>query len=173
MAQIEIKNLTFRYTDAKTGNYLEEKALDDVCLDIEQGEFVVVCGKTGCGKSTLLRNLKPSIRPKGEITGELFYEQCPVDELKDKDAAEKIGFVMQNPEHQIVTDSVWHELAFGLESLGYPSEEIRLRTAEIAEYFQIMDLYFKKTDAIVWRTGNANFKSGVNHGNAAKGACFR
>lgn len=148
MAQIEIKNLTFYYPDMETGEYLNKPALKDICLHIHQGEFVVICGKTGCGKSTLLKNLKPPICPKGKISGSVFFEDVHISELGERAQAETIGFVMQNPDNQIVTDKVWHELAFGLENLGYSSEEIRLRTAETAEYFELTDLYFLDTDKL-------------------------
>jgi energy-coupling factor transport system ATP-binding protein len=148
MAQIEIKNLTFSYPDMQTGEYSSHPALSDISLNICKGEFVVVCGKTGCGKSTLLRNLKPAICPKGKIRGSVFFEGVNINDLTERDQAETIGFVMQNPDHQIVTDKVWHELAFGLENLGYSSEEIRLKSAETAEYFELTDLYFSDTDKL-------------------------
>lgn len=148
MAQIEIKDLTFFYPDMEKGGYLESPALKDISLGIERGEFVLLCGKTGCGKSTFLKSLKPSIRPKGRYEGCVLFQNVELDYLTEREQVEKIGFVMQNPDNQIVTDKVWHELAFGLENLGYRSEEIRLRTAEIAEYFEIMDLYFMDTDKL-------------------------
>lgn len=148
MAQIEIKNLTFFYPDMENDGYLESPALKDISLSIQKGEFVLLCGKTGCGKSTFLKNLKPSIRPKGRYDGSVLFENVELNHLTEKEQVEKIGFVMQNPDNQIVTDKVWHELAFGLENLGYHSEEIRLRTAEIAEYFEITELYFMDTDKL-------------------------
>lgn len=148
MAQIEIKNLTFYYPDMETGQYLNSPALKNVCLNIHKGEFVVVCGKTGCGKSTLLKNLKPAICPKGKVSGNIVFGGMDINALVERAQAENIGFVMQNPDNQIVTDKVWHELAFGLENLGYSSEEIRLKTAETAEYFELTDLYFSDTDKL-------------------------
>lgn len=140
MAQIEIKNLTFTYSGS------DYAALKNICWKVEDGDFVVVCGKSGCGKSTLLRNLKPAIRPAGIISGEVFYDGSLIDKISDRKCAKDIGFIMQNPEHQIVTDKVWHELAFGLENLGYPKEDIRLRVSEMAEYFGITDWYFDSVE---------------------------
>ena len=148
MAQIEIKNLTFKYPDMDTGMDSDSFALKDICLNIDKGEFVVLCGKTGSGKSTLLRYLKPAISPNGNVGGAVFVDGINIWNMKESEQAEKIGFVTQNPDNQIVTDKVWHELAFGLENLGYKTEEIRLRTAETAEYFELTDLYFYETDKL-------------------------
>ena len=130
MAYIEIKNLKFKYPQS------EREVLSDINLNIEKGEIVVVCGKTGSGKSTLLRNMKKEIAPAGEIEGEINI------------SADRIGFVFQNPEHQMVTDKVYSELAFTLENEGVPTDEIKLRVAEISEYFGITDWYFKKVDEL-------------------------
>lgn len=148
MAQIEIKNLTFFYPDMEKGEYLENPALCNINLEIHRGEFMVICGQTGCGKSTLLRTIKPIICPNGKITGNVLYNGINIKDLKERQQAEKIGFVMQNPDNQIVTDKVWHELAFGLENIGLKSEEIRQKTAEIAEYFELTDLYYLKPDKL-------------------------
>ena len=130
MAYIEIKDLKFKYPQS------EREILSGINLRVEKGEIVVVCGKTGSGKSTLLRLLKKEIAPAGEMSGEINFD------------AEKIGFVFQNPEHQIVTDKVYGELAFALENEGVPTDEIKLRVAEISEYFGITDWYFKKVDEL-------------------------
>ena len=87
-------------------------------FSLEEGEFAVLCGVSGCGKTTLLRLLKRELSPHGERGGALFYNGRAMEELDDRAAAGEIGFVMQNPESQVVTDKVWHELSFGLESLG-------------------------------------------------------
>ena len=140
MAHIEIKNLSFKY---KTS---EKNSLSDVSFTINKGDFVVLCGKSGCGKTTLLKCLKPNIMPAGKTEGEILLESRNIESLTDREQAKKIGFVMQNPEYQIVTDKVWHELAFGLESMGEKNEIIRSKVAEIAEYFDITDLYNENTD---------------------------
>lgn len=142
MEQIKIKDLTFFY------NKQEKPAIENLSFNIEKGDFVVLCGKSGCGKSTLLRCLKPIIKPYGKTLGDIIFENEKLEKLSERQQAEKIGFVMQNPEHQIVTDKVWHELAFGLESLGYSTDEIQLRVTEMAEYFGITDLYYNSVNRL-------------------------
>ena len=139
MESYKINNLKFRYPTS------EKYALDNVNISIEKGEFIVLCGPSGCGKSTLLRLLKPVLSPNGEKEGEILFENEDVTSLDTRSQSEKIGFVMQSPENQIVTDKVWHELAFGLESLGAPNSEIRARVSEMASFFGIEDWFYKKT----------------------------
>ena len=137
MACIEVKNLTFYYPDS------EKPAIKNVSLKVESGEFIVLCGKSGCGKSTLLRHFKTPLTPFGKREGEIFYEGKPLESIGLREETSKVGFVLQNPDNQIVTDKVWHELAFGLESLGLEKEVIRLRVAEMASYFGIQEWYNK------------------------------
>lgn len=139
MEILSIKDLTFSYPNK------ENFALQNVNLSINSGDFVVVCGQSGSGKTTLLRMLKKEIAPHGEKQGAVYYKGEDVEKLDDKNSAQKIGFVFQKPDQQIVTDKVWHELAFGLESLGYDSDYIRLRVGEMANYFGITSLFRKKT----------------------------
>ena len=126
-----IENLTFQYPNRKI------PALDGISLNIAQGGFVALCGPSGSGKTTMLRHLKPTAAPHGKRSGTILFEGTPTENLRPKEAAAKIGFVLQSPENQIVTDKVWHELAFGLESLGTKQSEIRLRVAEMASFFGI------------------------------------
>ena len=142
MAQITIENLSFRYS---LGN---KNCLEKINIKINEGEFIILCGKSGCGKTTLLRQLKPAIAPKGEREGKIYFNGTELDKTDLRTQSEKIGFVMQNPESQIVTDKVWHELAFGLENLGMKTAEIRLRVAEMASYFGIDDWFDKKTNEL-------------------------
>ncbi len=137
MAQIEIKNLTFSYPLASAD------ALKNINLSVNSGEFIVLCGRSGCGKTTLLRLLKNTLAPKGKLQGEILLDGKKIPELSLTEQAMKIGFVMQNPDNQIVTDKVWHELAFGLENLGIDKETISIRIAEMASYFGI-DNWFDK-----------------------------
>ncbi|CDC62325.1 putative uncharacterized protein [Clostridium sp. CAG:448] len=132
---LQIENLNFRYPGA------ERNAVDGVSFSVHSGEFMVVCGVSGCGKTTLLRLLKPELAPAGKLDGRIVYcggERTPA----------QIGYVLQNPDNQIVTDKVWHELAFGLENLGLPTEVIRRRVGEMANYFGIQDWFRKKTDEL-------------------------
>lgn len=142
MALLTIKNLSFSYAAE------HEKALHTISFDVENGEFIVLCGATGSGKSTLLRLLKRELAPMGEKTGELFFDGKPLDSLSAKDSASLIGYVMQQPEEQIATDKVWHELAFGLENQNLPQGVIRRRVAEMASYFGIEDWFLSDVSAL-------------------------
>lgn len=119
-----------------------------VNLSLAPGEFVTLCGKSGSGKSTLLRLLKPSVSPVGRLSGVRLFEGDPLETVNVRTEAQKIGFIGQNPSDCVVTDTVWHELAFGLESLGEPTEKIRARVAEIASYFGIADWFRKSTNTL-------------------------
>lgn len=142
MAEIKIENLSFSYPLS------EKKVLDNVSLSIASGEFVLLCGRSGCGKTTLLRQIKSEISPKGTKKGKVYVDGEDVDKMTLRDSSQKIGFVMQNPDNQIVTDKVWHELAFGLENLGLNNEKIRLRVAEMASYFGISSWFEKNVDEL-------------------------
>lgn len=137
MEILAVENLSFTYPGCT------DKALDNVSFSVESGEFVAVCGATGSGKSTLLRMLKRELTPQGELSGKVRYRGTPLAELDAATSACKIGFVMQRPEQQIVTDRVWHELAFVLENMGLPTGVIRRRVSEMSSYFGIEDWFDK------------------------------
>ena len=137
MAHFHIQNLSFTYPAGG------DKVLDNVNLSIEQGEYVVLCGRSGSGKTTLLRHLKSVLAPHGRRSGEVLFNGRALEEIPHREQSEKIGFVMQNPDDQIVTDKVWHELAFGLESLGTDPKVMRLRVAEMASYFGIQNWFHR------------------------------
>ena len=136
---LTIRNLAFSYPEQR------EKAVDSFSLTLRAGEFAVLCGPSGCGKSTLLRQLKPVLAPHGVQTGEILLDGVPVSALSPRDQSARIGFVGQSPENQLVTDKVWHELAFGLESLGCDTPAIRRRVAEMAAFFGIEDWFYQDT----------------------------
>ena len=138
MAHFQIQNLSFSYPAAKG-----KESLHNVNLTIHKGEYVVLCGKSGSGKTTLLRQLKSVLAPHGKKAGEILFNGMPLDKVSQRDQASKIGYVMQNPDDQIVTDKVWHELAFGLESLGCNQKTMRARVAEMACYFGIQDWFHR------------------------------
>lgn len=140
MEILAVKNLSFSYPNAAS------PALENISFSVSEGEFIVLCGESGCGKTTLLRLLKRELAPAGEISGEISLFGKPQSELDERASAAEIGYVMQNPEMQIVTDKVWHELAFGMEGLGFESEKIRLRAGEMAGYFG-MDSWFRADTA--------------------------
>lgn len=137
MDTFAIHDLTFFYPGQAV------PALDRLDLTVRSGEFWVLCGPSGCGKSTLLRQLKTVLAPHGHRLGEIRFEGVPLDELDQREQAARIGFVLQSPENQLVTDKVWHELAFGLESLGYDTPTIRRRVAEMASFFGIQTWFYK------------------------------
>ena len=137
MAHFHIQDLSFSYPNAK------KESLSGVNLSVEKGEYVVLCGKSGSGKTTLLRHLKSVLTPHGKRSGQILFCGVSIDEVSKQDQASKIGFVMQNPDDQIVTDKVWHELAFGLESLGCDQKTMRLRVAEMASYFGIQGWFHR------------------------------
>ncbi|MBQ4351669.1 MAG: energy-coupling factor ABC transporter ATP-binding protein [Clostridia bacterium] len=139
MALVSVENLSFTYAGASS------PALRDVSFTVEAGEFAAICGPTGCGKSTVLRLLKREIAPLGEKSGKITLFGEEQDDLDPLRSAAAVGFVMQKPEEQIVTDKVWHELAFGLENLGMPQGEIAARVAETAAYFGIEDWFTQST----------------------------
>ena len=137
MAHFHIQNLTFSYPTA------QRTVLDDIDLTIEKGEYVVLCGQSGSGKTTLLRHLKTVLTPYGKRSGSILFNGIPLEKVNQRDQSSKIGFVMQNPDDQIVTDKVWHELAFGLESIGCDQKTMRLRVAEMASYFGIQSWFHR------------------------------
>ena len=137
MECFKIENLNFTYPKKS------KKALNDINLTINRGDFILLCGKSGCGKTTLLRLLKPSLSPFGAMSGSICFNGKPLEVCDVKEQASSIGFVLQNPDNQIVTDKVWHELAFGLESLGLKQSEIRTRVSEMASFFGIQNWFNK------------------------------
>ncbi len=142
MAYFQIRNLSFSYPGK------EKKALDGVSLTLHQGDFVLLCGRSGSGKTTLLRQLKPALSPYGPCTGEILLDGNPISALSPREQAGKIGFVMQDPDAQIVTDKVWHELAFGLENLGCDEKTMALRVAEMASFFGIQGWFHREVSEL-------------------------
>ncbi len=137
METFEIRSLSFAYPEQRFDT------LRDLNFSVPQGQFVTLCGPSGCGKSTLLRQLKSVLAPTGDRRGEILFEGTPLDQVGQREQSARIGFVQQSPENQIVTDKVWHELAFGLESLGFDTPTIRSRVAEMASFFGIQTWFYK------------------------------
>lgn len=138
MAVLTLEDLSFTYPGGAS------PTLNHVNLTVAQGEYILLCGKSGSGKTTLLRHLKTVLSPHGSRTGTVRLDSTPLEEIGLRQQAEKIGFVMQNPDDQIVTDKVWHELAFGLENLGMEQSLMRLRVAEMASFFGIQDWFHRE-----------------------------
>ena len=137
MEQIVIQNLSFSYATTA------QQALFDLSLSINKGDFVLLCGETGSGKSTLLRLLKPEIAPKGTLQGNIYVDAAPI-----KEQSQNTAFVFFNPDGAAVTDLVYTELAFGAESMGMSSEKIRLKVAEVADYFGLTPLFYRKISTL-------------------------
>ena len=142
MEILDIKNLSFSYAGC------EEKALDGVSFTVNEGEFVALCGETGSGKSTLLKLLKRELRPNGKLEGAVLLGGEDISSFTPARSAREVGFVMQHPEQQIVCDKVWHELAFGLENLRVPEQEIRRRVAETACYFGLDGIFKQNVSSL-------------------------
>ena len=139
---LRMEHYTFRYPQQRRA------ALDDVSLRVEQGAFMVLCGPSGCGKSTLLRQLKTVLAPHGAREGAIFFDGRPLADVSEREQASGIGFVQQSVDKQTVTDKVWHELAFGLESLGLDTPTIRRRVAEMASFFGIQDWFYREVASL-------------------------
>ena len=137
-----IENLSFSYPHS------DKDALKGVSLRIRQGEYLCLCGRSGSGKSTLLRHLKTVLTPYGKRSGTVYYNGAELSGVDERSQSAEIGYVMQDPDSQIVTDKVWHELAFGLESLGCDQRTMRLRVAEMASYFGIQGWFHKNVDEL-------------------------
>ena len=135
MEALTIEHLSFAYPKSRA------PALQDLCFSIPAGSFTVLCGPSGSGKSTLLRLLSPAVAPWGARQGQVFCFGKPLAGYSQRELCETVGFVFQNPDSQLVTDKVWHELAFGLESLGLPTEAIRARVAETASFFGLQEIF--------------------------------
>lgn len=142
MEAITFKDVSFAYAGS------DRETLKKINLTIAPSEFTVLCGKSGCGKSTLLRQLKKNLIPYGEKEGKVLFYGQDIETLEDRESVRKIGFVQQNPDNQIVTDKVWHELAFGLESLGYDNASMKRRVAEMASFFGIQTWFRKNVSEL-------------------------
>lgn len=139
---IEINHLTFSYPNSNNN------AISDISLAIKPGEFVILCGNSGCGKTTLLKHMKSVLSPNGDMSGEILFNGSDLHAVDFRTQSSEIGFVMQNADNQIVTDKVWHEIAFGLESLGYDNQTIRRKTAEMSSFFGIQSWFYKDTSKL-------------------------
>lgn len=131
----KIENFSFTYPEEGT-------VIKNISFGVNEGDFVVISGKSGCGKTTLLKHLKPSLKPKGEVDGLVILNE----EIENDDT--KIGFVFQDPNDQIVMDKVWHEIAFGLENIAIPLKQMKRRVGEIVNYFNLQNIINKDTQSL-------------------------
>lgn len=142
MELFAVEDLSFTYAGS------DNVTLDHVNLSVEEGECLLLCGRSGCGKTTLLRQLKTVLAPQGHRSGRVIYDGMGLDQVSMRRQTQQIGFVLQDPADQIVTDRVWHELAFGLENLGYSQKEMQMRIAEMAHFFGIADWFYHDTASL-------------------------
>ena len=147
---LNINNLNFIYSVYSEGGAKPAAgpALKSLSLSVEEGSIVTLCGPTGCGKSTLLKLIKQEIAPEGALDGEIFFEGKKLSLLSPVEQAGKIALLFQNPEDQIVTDKVWHEIAFGLENLGYKRSDMENRIAEILSFFRLESISDESTASL-------------------------
>ncbi|KYD10192.1 hypothetical protein B4102_0376 [Heyndrickxia sporothermodurans] len=139
MALLEAKNISFHYPEER------RPALDNVSFYVNEGDFIVLCGASGSGKSTLLRLLKKEVSPHGSVSGDIYYNDQPIFQLDSEVAARELGMVFQDPENQLVMDQVMEELIFGMENIGFSTEYMRKKVAEMVHFFGLDDLLEKKT----------------------------
>ena len=147
MALIEFNDFSFSYLNSD-GTESQRKSLDSIDLEINYGDFVLLCGPSGCGKTTLLTNLKKELMPAGRRSGEIRFNGVRIQDLDDISSACDIGYLFQNPDSQIVTDTVIQEIAFPLENIGLPTEEIRNRISEIVAFFGMNDILHKNVNEL-------------------------
>ncbi len=148
---LEIKDLSYKYKNYNEDSLVSrntEPALSGINLSVPEGSIVILSGPTGCGKSTLLKLLKSEIAPTGEKTGSVVIDGKELSALTQREKAEKIALLMQNTEDQIVTDKVWHEIAYGLENLGVSKSEAENRVAEIISFFRLESIAKKDTSSL-------------------------
>lgn len=138
MEIFKVENVNFTFAESS------KRALNAVSFTIQQGSFAVLFGASGSGKTTLLQLLKRELTPNGKRDGEIFYKGELLEDIDAKTLVSEIGFVMQKPDDQIVMDTVWHELAFGLENMGLSNAQIRKKIAEMTSYFGMGDWFHKK-----------------------------
>ncbi|MDO4443025.1 MAG: ATP-binding cassette domain-containing protein [Slackia sp.] len=157
MAFIEVEDYSFAYPadEGRTASAEPTQVLRDVRFHVEEGDFCILVGGTGCGKTTLLRSLKPELAPVGTCEGalrimgrDMVRAGVRMQAFSPEESASEIGYVMQDPAAQIVCDTVWHELAFGLENLGMPQDVMRRRVAEVAHFFGIEPWVRRDTESL-------------------------
>jgi energy-coupling factor transporter ATPase len=136
MALIETKNLTYTYPGGT------KSSLSDVSIKVEKGEFVLITGPSGCGKTTLCRcfnGLVPHFY-QGELKGKITVAEIDTTKHQTHEMAKSVGLVFQNPENQLFALSIEKDVAFGLENLGVPREEMRKRVEWALKLTDIYDL---------------------------------
>ncbi len=138
---IKINHLTYIYNE---GTAFEKKALDDINLEIQTGEFIGLIGHTGSGKSTLIQHLNALIAP---VSGEILLdgENIHADKSKLKTVRQRVGLVFQYPEHQLFEMTVYKDVAYGPGNLGLSAEEIDVRVKEALQTVGLKEEVYEKS----------------------------
>ena len=144
MPAIEVRSLSFAYPGA------DAAVLEGLDWSVPQGAFALLVGGTGSGKSTLLSLLKPEIAPAGERTGDARVLGENVSDTDVRASAERVGYVFQDPENQIVCETVWHEMAFGLENLVCRVTRCAAVLPRPVISFGLEDWLHRDNDALSW-----------------------
>ena len=142
MAALSFEHFAFTYAGAS------HPAVEDSTWHVPQGAFMLLEGATGSGKSTLLRCAHPVLAPAGTRSGTVQVLGQPWNSISAQHDARGIAYVSQHAAEQIVCDSVWHEMAFGLENKGLDAGSIRQRVAEVAHYFGIESWFRRATNTL-------------------------
>lgn len=145
MNALEFGDVSFSYP-ATGAEPHPTPVLEHASLLVPEGAFALLTGGTGSGKSTLLRLAKPEVAPTGALAGRVLAFGRDVRTLSSVESARAVGLVFQSPDSQIVCDTVWHEMAFGLENLGTPAPQMRRRVAETCMFFG-MEPWFRRQTA--------------------------
>lgn len=139
MELLKAENINFTYPSSSV------QVLSNIHLTVSEGDFIVLCGPSGSGKSTLLRLLKQEINLHGERSGKINYSGIPLEDHDPIVLAKEIGMVFQDPENQIVMNTVMEELLFGMENMGFSTNDMRKKVAETVHYFGLNHLLHKNT----------------------------
>ena len=141
MGIIRTENLTYVYGE---GTPFRKVALDNINLDIDEGEIVGIIGRTGSGKSTLIQHFNGLLKP---ASGSVFIdgEELFKDKSRLKDIRFKVGLVFQYPEYQLFEETVYKDIAFGPRNMGLSEEEIDRRVRETARLVGLEESHMEKS----------------------------
>ncbi len=144
MPIVEVKGLTYSYPDAPT------PSISEINFMAEQGEFILVTGPSGCGKTTFCRCLNGLIPNSygGTFSGTVMVDGSPTTKSPVFELAQRVGLVFQNPENELFCTSVEREVAFGLENLAVPRDELRSRVEEALSLVGILHLGDKSPEEL-------------------------